>query len=83
MGYGKFEYTREGVNLANDIYPISTAGCVRTPLNSPSDSEIHLSPSPQKFHEQCSKRKAKGATGLLKKMTYASLLSASLHRYGS
>lgn len=47
MGYGKFEYTREGVNHARGIYPMNVAGCAITSLNSPSDSEIHLSPSPQ------------------------------------
>ena len=47
MGYGKFEYTREGVNHARGIYPTTMAGCAITSLNSPSDSEIHLSPSPQ------------------------------------
>lgn len=47
MGYGKFEYTREGVNHARGSYPVNFAGCAITFLNSPSDSEIYLSPSPQ------------------------------------
>ena len=44
-GYGKFQYTREGVNHARGIYPRNIAGCAITSLNSPSDSEISLSPS--------------------------------------
>jgi hypothetical protein len=47
MGYGKFEYTREGVTHARGIYPVNLAGCAITSLNSPSDSEIGVSPSPQ------------------------------------
>jgi len=46
MGYGKFEYTREGVNHAHGIYPMNIAGRAITFLNSLSNSEIPRSPSP-------------------------------------
>ena len=45
---GKFKYTREGVNPPEaDTYPMNMAGCAITSLNSPSNSEIHLSPQPE------------------------------------
>jgi hypothetical protein len=50
-GYGKFEYTREGVNHARGNYP-RIAGCAITSLNAPSDSEIVqpvLGLAPNKF----------------------------------
>ena len=46
MGYGKFQYTREGVTHARGIFPMMTTGSAITFLNSPSDLEILHSPSP-------------------------------------
>ena len=46
MGYGKFQYTREGVTHARGISPMMTTGGAITSLNSPSDLEIFWSPSP-------------------------------------
>lgn len=46
MGYGKFQYTREGVTHARGISPMMITGGAITSLNSPSDLEISWSPSP-------------------------------------
>lgn len=48
MGYGKFQYTREGVIHARGISPMMTTGGAITFLNSPSDLEISWSPSPHR-----------------------------------
>ena len=79
MGYGKFEYTREGVNHARGIYPQSVAGCAITSLNSPSDSEI-VQPPPRRSLTGCCKD-SKGEVNYERWCLGADLLSVAPFKF--